>query len=183
MKLIWKLVLPLPALAAALYAVSSQLPAQMQATHSVVVGLSPEQVYPYLNNPMQWPKWSALNKAADPTIIYLFGGPVTGTGARLQWSSDKLGNGSLKLTTTSPTAVAYVQRESSLADSVFGEFILVQDSAGTSITWRQTSALGTSPVAKLTGVYKQYKKQQEVEQGLLGLQTLLTQHSKSSALK
>ncbi|MBF9255567.1 SRPBCC family protein [Pontibacter sp. 172403-2] len=184
MKLIWKMVLPLPVLAAAFCGIAYRLPTQVQAEHRVVLRVSPEQVYPYLNNPMEWPKWSALSKAADPSIIYLYGGPMTGVGARMQWSGDKLGDGSLQLTaSTSPNSIAYVQRETSLPDSVFGEFTLTPATGGTEVTWRQTSAIGTNPLDRYVGLYRQYKKQQEVEQGLEGLKMLVLQNAKRSASK
>ncbi|WP_242919131.1 SRPBCC family protein [Pontibacter liquoris] len=184
MKLIWKLVLPLPVIAAALYGVSYRLPAQMLVEHRVELGVSPEQVYPYLNNPMEWPKWSSLNKAADPTIIYLYGGPMAGVGARMQWSGDKSGEGKLQLTeSTSPSTLAYVQSESGMPDSVFGEFNLEPTKEGTALTWRQTSAIGTNPLDRYKGLYHTYKKQQEVEQGLAGLKTLLQDNSKRRAAR
>jgi len=182
MKLIWKLVLPLPVLAAAFCGIAYRLPTQLQAEHRVVLRVSPEQVYPYLNNPMEWPKWSALSKAADPSIIYLYGGPMAGVGARMQWSGDKLGDGNMQLTASaSPSSIAYVQHETSLPDSVFGEFTLAPAYGGTEVIWRQKSAIGTNPMARLIGLYKQYRKQQEVEQGLAGLKMLVLQNTKRRA--
>jgi len=102
----------------------------------------------------------------------------------MQWSGDKVGDGNLQLTaSTSPSSIAYVQHETNLPDSVFGEFTLAPATGGTEVTWRQKSAIGTNPVARFIGLYKQYKKQQEVEQGLEGLRMLVLQNTKRSAAK
>ncbi|WP_347158750.1 SRPBCC family protein [Pontibacter chitinilyticus] len=184
MKLVWKIILPLPVLAATLFAASFRLPAQVHVEHRVVLAAAPEQVYPYLNNPTEWPKWSFLSKTADPTVIHLYGGPTTGVGARMQWSGDKVGDGKLQLTESiSPSSVVYVQSETGLPGNILGEFRLTPVQGGTEVVWRQSAEVGTNIWDKYKGLYQQHKKQQEVEQGLTGLKTLLQNNSKRRAAK
>ncbi|RAU83331.1 SRPBCC family protein [Pontibacter arcticus] len=183
MRLLFKVLAPsLLFLGGAAFIAVDYLPEQIEIKKQLVVGADPEQVYTYLQNPTDWPHWSALGKAHDPSVIHLYGGPRTGSGARMQWSGDKLGNGHLVLNeTTSPALLTYTQLTNGDTDSTFGVFILTEVKGGTQINWSQRMQLEPTKLAKLKGVLRKYKMEQQQEQGLLGLKTLLLENSKKRA--
>ncbi|WP_276495938.1 SRPBCC family protein [Pontibacter litorisediminis] len=167
------LALPLGA-AAAVFGAAYFLPSEIEVQQSVYLQQPPEVIYPYLNNPTEWGHWSVLNKENDPSMIHLYGGPLQGKGARLQWSGDRVGEGQLILTeSTQPGTIAYRQNNADDTTSVLGTFTLMPARGGTQLVWRQHSVLQQSPLAKLRGVLQKYKMQQDMTQGLQGLQQLV----------
>lgn len=185
MKLLFKVLLPLPVLlAAAAGAAYYLLPAELEVQQTIVLQAPPEEVYALLDNPMEWQKWSVLNKQEDPSLIHLYGGPMAGTGARMQWSGDRVGNGQVVFTESiSPSSLSYRQSENGAAENILGSFTLAPVAGGTQVVWRQQAAVGQNPWQKLLGAVQKYRKQDEVEKGLLGLKTLLLNNSKKKAAK
>lgn len=185
MKLLLKVLLPLPLLlAAAAGAAYYLLPTKLEVQQRIVLQAPPEEVYALLDNPMQWEKWSVLNKQEDPSMIHLYGGPMAGTGARMQWSGDRVGNGLIVFTESiSPSSLTYKQSENSATQSIEGSFTLAPVAGGTQVVWRQHAAVGENPWERLLGAVQKFRKQDEVEKGLLGLKTLLLNNSKKKAVK
>ena len=185
MKLLLKVLLPVPLLLAASAGASYLLlPTQLEVQQSIVVEAPPEEVYALLENPMLWEKWSVLNKGADPSLIHLYGGPMSGAGARMQWSGDRVGNGLLVFTeSTSPSSLTYKQSEHNTANTVEGMITLAPVAGGTQVVWRQQAAVGQSPWERVLGAVQKYRRQREVEQGLLGLKTFFLNNSKKNTAK
>ncbi len=160
------------------------LPTQLDVQQSIVLKASPEEVYTLLDNPTQWERWSVRNKLTDPSMIHLYGGPMTGTGARMQWSGDRVGNGQLVfLESTRPSQLTYIQNESSVVKHIQGSFTLAPVAGGTQVVWRQQADIGTNPWARVRGMMEQYRMQEEVNKGLLSLKTLLEDKEQKKAVK
>ena len=169
----------LVAFVAAVFGLSYLLPAQVQLEQSLMLNATPEQVYSLLNNPMEWEKWSPVNKTADPTMIRLFGGPMTGVGAKMKWSGDDVGNGELELTeSTASASVAYKEHMTDDATTLEGRFVLTAVEGGTAVYWTQKAHLEDKPLARLKGLWLKYKKKNELEKGLQGLKSSLDSGTK-----
>lgn len=182
MKLLRIALLSLLLLTAAVFGFSFLLPTQVDVQQTTLLQAPPEEVYPYLNNPTEWEHWSVLSKKYDPSIIHLYGGPLEGKGTRLQWSGDKAGNGNLHFVESiSPSTIVYQQTEKGALAGIRGSFILTPTAEGTRLSWRQQAFIGTTPLARLQGVLRKYKMQQELEQGIAGLQTLLQSKKKKTS--
>ncbi|PRY12011.1 polyketide cyclase/dehydrase/lipid transport protein [Pontibacter ummariensis] len=180
-KLKYLVLITLPLVLAVLLGATYLLPTVLLIEHAAVLEAEPEEVYPLLSNPMEWEKWSVRNKTEDPTMIHLYGGPMAGVGARMQWSGDKVGNGQLIFTEeTSPSALTYLQTEESDTNQITGTFTLAATRGGTKIVWRQQANYGTSPLNRVKGLLLRYKRERELEAGLAGLKTLLKNNSKKS---
>ncbi|MFD2999191.1 SRPBCC family protein [Pontibacter toksunensis] len=184
MKLLSFVLLFLLLLTAALAGASFLLPTQLEVRQSMVLPATPEEVYAHLVNPMEWEKWTVVNKQTDPSMIYLYGGPMAGTGARMQWSGDKVGNGKVVFTESiSPSSLLYIENAEDDTSRLQGSFILTAVEGGTEVTWLQQATFGEKPWERLSCLMKSYKKQDEAEKGLLGLKVLLMNNSKKKALK
>ncbi|RDV14013.1 hypothetical protein DXT99_17080 [Pontibacter diazotrophicus] len=184
MKLITIVISTLLVLTAALAGALYQLPTQLEVQQSIVLNASSEEVYTYLNNPMEWEKWTVLNKQTDPSMIYLYGGPMAGTGARMQWSGDRVGNGQVVFTgSTSPTSLLYLESDDADTSRLHGSFTLTEVEGGTELVWRQEAVYGENPWDRVICLLRTYRKQDEAEKGLLGLKTLILSNSKKKALK
>lgn len=184
MKLLTIVFLSLLILSAVLAGASYLLPTQLEVRQSIVLAAPPEEVYAHLNNPVEWEKWTVLNKQADPSMIYLYGGPMEGTGARMQWSGDKVGNGQIIFTeNTSPSSLLYLESGGDDTSRLQGSFSLEPVAGGTELVWRQQAAYGDKPWDRVYCMLRTYKKREEAEKGLLGLKTLLLNNSKKKAFK
>lgn len=171
MKLLRIILIAVPAGAAAILGASYFLPSEIEVEQSVFLLQSPDEVYPILNNPVEWQHWSVLNKQNDPSMINLYGGPVYGKGARLQWSGDKVGDGQLVFTeSVQPSSILYRQTQPADTSAIRGTFELAPREGGTQLSWRQQTTLAHNPIARLQGVLQKYKMQQEVARGLQGIQ-------------
>ncbi|MCC9137392.1 SRPBCC family protein [Pontibacter silvestris] len=160
------------------------LPNQCVVEQVVVLKAPPEEVYAFINNPAEWPKWTILNKKTDPSVIHLYAGPMQGKGARMQWSGDKVGNGQLIITeSTNPYSITYVQKEEGGEDTTRGEFVLQQVNRGTMVHWKQRTPLADNPLGRVQGAIRKYKKQNELQQSLQGLNNLISNNSKRRASK
>lgn len=184
MKVLIIVLLSLLVLLAGLGGASYLLPSQLEVRQSIVLDASPDEVYAHLNNPMDWEKWTVLNKQHDPTMIYLYGGPMAGAGARMQWSGDMVGNGQVVFTESiSPSSLVYLELDDHDTSKIQGSFSLAAVTGGTEVVWRQHAAYGETPWGRIHCLLKTYRKQDEAEKGLLGLKTLLLNNSKKKALK
>lgn len=184
MKLTIKILLALLILVVAALGASYQLPKQCIAEKTILVKGTPDEVYAYLDNPTEWQRWSAWNKAYDPTMIQLFGGPMRGSGARITWNGDKIGSKQMVLTNSlSPSQLTYEVTQDKEATKTLGSFELKETTQGTLVQWREHTDLEDSPVGLVKGAWKKYTTDAEMEQSLLGLKTLVQQNSKRRATR
>lgn len=184
MKLTIKMLLALLVLVGAAVGMTYKLPKQCIAEKSIVVRASADQVFAYLENPTEWQRWSAWNKAYDPTMIQLFGGPMRGSGARITWNGDKIGRKFMVFTNSlSPSQLVYEVTHDEQEHKTQGSFELKETKQGTLVHWKEQTMLHDSPIDLIKGAWKQYKSDTEMEQGLLGLKTLVQQNSKKSATR
>ncbi len=185
MKLLRIILLAFVLLAIALIGIAYQLPLQIEVEQSIVLEAHPEQVFKLLENPAEWEKWSAINTTDDPTMIRMYGGPMLGAGARMQWSGDKVGNGEIMFTeSTKPLYLSYKQVDNEFTSPVTGSFNL-QPTAKTNTTllWKQTAIIKDEPLARLFGVWQKYNKQEELEESLLRLKSALINLNSNPAFK
>lgn len=158
---------------AAVYFGSFLLPGSYEVSRAIVIKAEPEQVFPYLNNPTQWEKWNAWNKAYDPSMIRLYGGPMAGKGASQQWHGDKLGMVQMHFTeSTPPSQLYYKQLTKGDPFETIGIFSLEPVEAGTKVVWHQKARLADGPYERYKGFFRKLRTEQEAEQSLLALQTL-----------
>ncbi len=168
---------------AAIYGAAYFLPNRYEISQTQLIDAAPEQVFSYLNNPTEWPKWTVWTKQNDPTLIHMYGGPLAGVGARQSWSGDEMGESEIVFTqSTSPSILAYDQTSSDESRNQ-GTFTLEEASGGTQLSWVQVTELPDKPLAKLAGVWQKYKTEQELKQSLLNLKDLMHQNNIKRASK
>lgn len=149
------------------------LPDSYEVSRSIVIDAKAEQVFPYLNNPTQWEQWNAWNKAYDPTMIRLYGGPMAGTGASQQWNGDKLGQVQMHFTeSTPPSQLYYKQQTKGELYETVGIFSLEPVTEGTRVVWHQKARIEDTPLERYKGFFRKMRVEQETEQSLLALKGL-----------
>lgn len=183
MKLLLKICVAVCAvIAVALIGLSYKLPRQAFVSQSIELDAAPDKVFPYLNNPTDWPRWSPWNKTYDPSVIYLYGGPLTGTGARQSWNGDKTGNWQMVFTNASaPDSLTYDLKEAGKATVTKGVFILELTATGTKLTWQQTTPVEDTMLELYKAAWQNYKTEQQVQQGLQNLKALVSDTKQNTA--
>ncbi len=82
------------------------IPNDVNVRRSIEINATPEQIHYYVDNLEQWPKWGPW-ATMDPTMKTTIGEIKSGVGASQSWKGEG-GNGSLKITSSSPEkGVAY----------------------------------------------------------------------------
>jgi len=184
MKLLLRITVVLVVLAAGLFWFSTMLPSKIDVRQSIVIGAKPAQIFPYLNNPTDWKNWTAWNKNYDPSVIYMYGGPQSGVGARQNWSGDITGNWQMVFTESiAPDSLAYELTQQNNPVITNGSFMLEQKGDSTQVTWQQTTPLDDNAVALYKGAWQKIKTEKEILTGLQNLQTLVTSTTKANAAK
>lgn len=185
MKLLIKVFLSLLIIVAAFVTVAYfSLPKKSEIKLSIYIDATPEQIYPFINNPTEWEHWSAWNKTKDPTIIHMYGGPWSGAGASHRWSGDKTGNSMMVFKESiSPSSLQYEQTQDSSPHKTIGSFELEEVAGRTRVVWHQVTPFENTPMAVLMGNWRKQKTEEELTESLRGLQTLVSKNTLKRAAK
>ena len=143
-----RLVLGVVALAGIFAAVALGLPPHVTVARSVVINAPESAIFPYLNNLHQFGNWSPWT-ARDPQLAVSYGGPESGQGARVTWTSKKpsIGSGSMEINETQPN------RHIDLAVNFNGlegtsSYDIVPSGSGSKVTWTFGYDSGTNPLRR-----------------------------------
>ncbi|GGG30769.1 SRPBCC family protein [Pontibacter amylolyticus] len=158
------------------------LPDSYEVRRSILINAKPEQVFTYLNNPTKWEEWNAWNKEYDPTMIRLYGGPITGKGAHQEWIGDRVGTVKVHFTeSTPPNELYYKQLTKGEEFETIGIFSLEPQEDGTRVVWLQKARVADDLYNKYKGFFRKLKSEAETEQSLLTLKTLLDPAAKEDS--
>jgi uncharacterized protein YndB with AHSA1/START domain len=143
-----RLVFGVVALAGIFATVAVGLPSHVTVTRSVVINAPESAIFPYLNDLHQFGDWAPWT-VRDPQLALSYGGPQTGKGARVTWSSTvpSIGAGSMEITDSQPNrridlAVNFNGLEGTSAYDV------VPSGSGSKVTWSFGYESGTSPLKR-----------------------------------
>ena len=147
-----KLLLGLVVLLALLVGGAYLLPREISVTRTAQLPAPPEVIFPILDTPSEWPRWSPWN-ARDPDLEIIYSGPPAGVGATWSWKSAKEGNGSMTLTESIPSVrVAYSLTIEGMGPPSPGDFVLAPTGEGTVVQWSMTADMGNSPIGRWLGL-------------------------------
>lgn len=143
-----RLILGTGALAVIFAAVAFGLPSHVTVARSVVVNAPESAIFPYLNNLHQFKEWSPWS-ARDPQLALSYGGPESGQGARVTWTSKKpsIGTGSMEINASQPN------RRIELAVNFNGlegtsSYDIVPSGSGSKVTWTFGHESGSNPLER-----------------------------------
>ncbi|MGE3528475.1 MAG: SRPBCC family protein [Methyloceanibacter sp.] len=143
-----RLVLGTAALAGIFAAVALGLPSHVTVSRSVVINAPESAIFPYLNNLHQFPDWSPFS-ARDPQLAVSYGGPESGQGARVTWSSKKpaIGAGSMEISETQPSRhIDLVVNYNGLDGT--SSYDIAPSGAGSKVTWTFGYESGSNPLKR-----------------------------------
>lgn len=172
MKVLKYLAIGLIAVVALAFAGSFFLSDKAHAERSIVIDRPPATVYALLDNYRRFNEWSPWADL-DPETKYEFGGPESGVGAKMSWTSQQpsVGSGSQSITAVKPgerveTALDFGDQGQALA-----YFQLTPEGQGTRVAWGFNSDL-KGPIERLFGLFLPNLIGADYEKGLGRLKTL-----------
>ncbi len=135
-------------LGALLYA-SMQSP-DFSVQRSTVIHAPADSLYARFATPRTWARWSAWTAKADTSLRYAYQGPDSGPGAIMNFTSLRMGNGSLRISSAVPgREVRYELGLTGTEMVVHGQVTLEPVPEGTRVTWRDSGTMGKSLFMRL----------------------------------
>ena len=143
-----RLVLGTASLAGIFAAVALGLPSHVTVSRSVVINAPESAIFPYLNNLHRFEDWSPW-KARDPQLAVSYGGPESGQGARVTWSSKKpsIGTGSMEISETQPSRRIDLVVNFNGLDGT-SSYDVVPSGSGSKVIWTFGYDSGTNPLKR-----------------------------------
>jgi hypothetical protein len=139
-------------LGALIYASTQSPDFAVQGT--TVIGAPADSLYARFATPRTWARWSAWTTRVDSSLRYAYEGPETGTGAVMKFTSQRMGNGSLRIGAVAPgREVNYDLAIVGFETKLHGKVTLEPAPEGTRITWRDSGSLGQSLLVRLLKPY------------------------------
>ncbi|MCU0635827.1 MAG: SRPBCC family protein [Gemmatimonadaceae bacterium] len=167
-----KLLIGLVVVVIALAGIGMLLPRSITVTRSTTINATPEQVFPLIASPREWPRWSAWNKR-DPNMTITYSGPAAGAGAKWDWKSESQGDGSMVFTeANAPTSASFELTIVGMGPPSTGTFRLTPSGGSTTLEWTMTSDMGAGPVGRWFGLYFPSMLRKDFDEGLAGVKQL-----------
>lgn len=157
------------ALLVVLLAVGFALPGTWAAERSAILTAPPSAVFPLLDAPEAWRRWTAW-----PDSGLVPEGPQRGVGARLTWDDPELGDGSFEIIEVVPgRAVRYAVRVQGGSMHTDGTFSLAAEAGGTRVTWREEGDFGWNPLMGYWALFMERAQGRELEKALGRLEAMV----------
>jgi len=155
-----------------LIGVAFVLPSTIHVERSAVIKASPEEVFSVINDLTRFNEWSAWAEM-DPNMKYTLDGAPTGVGAKMSWSSDKMGSGSQVIIESEPFKRIKTKLDFGSSGPAFATFTLDAVEGGTRIVWSLDSEIGMNPVERFVGLMMDSWVGKDYERGLEKLKLLV----------
>jgi len=145
------------------------LPSSWEAEATLVIPAPPAAVYPLLDSPEGWQRWTPWPESGVQRS-----GVTRGGGATLSWDDPELGAGSFTIVSaTENQRVDYAVRVDEGDMRTDGTLTLAPEGAGTRVQWREEGDLGWNPLMGYWALSLSRAQSEELAKGLERLRTLV----------
>ncbi len=166
-----KILIGVVALLILLVGVSYLFPRHITVTRTAQLASAPDVIFPLVETPAEWPKWSPWNKR-DPNMQITFSGPPAGQGAKWAWTSESEGDGEMVITKSVPSVVMDFELTIvGMGPPSTGGFRLAPNAQGTMVEWTMTADMGNSPIGRWFGLMMPSMLSKDFDDGLAALDT------------
>ena len=173
MKILLRLALAAVLLVALLVGVGFVLPASYAVSRSLDFTSPPEKIWPLLDDPRAWARWTIWNKR-DPAMKMRYAGPASGVGAEWAWASETEGNGRMRFVAAeAPHRLTYVLEFVDFDGGTNqGTLTLAPQAGGTRVTWAMQGEMGRNPISRWFGLFMDRLVGPDFDDGLARLRGL-----------
>ncbi len=155
------------------------LPQHAHVQRETVIAATPEQVFSIANDLSREADWSPWMKM-DPDSKVTFDGPGKGVGAKMAWTSAKLGNGSMTITESTPFTEIKEALDFGGAPAT-AAFTFAPADGGTKVVWSLDTDAGMNPISRYFGLMLDSMVGKDYEAGLANLKALAESDAKAAA--
>jgi uncharacterized protein YndB with AHSA1/START domain len=144
------------------------LPGTWAAERSIEIGAPPEGVFPLLDAPDAWRRWTQW-----PDTGIVAEGPARGPGSRLAWNDRELGEGSFEIVEAeSPARLSYTVAVQGGSMRTTGTMRLEPIAGGVLVHWREEGDFGWNPLMGYWARAMERAQGTEMEKSLSRLKAL-----------
>lgn len=164
--------------------ISAFLSPKSHLERSAVIKAPAAAVFEQVNtikNTNAWQPWGMQ----DPNLKVSYEGPESGVGAKMNWESEKLGNGSQWIIeSTQDKHVKVGMQFADFGGTYSGEINLEPAEGGTKVTWTydgdvSNTGMATSVMGKFMGLFINGALGKDYEQGLNNLKVLVEKNAQT----
>ena len=174
MVIIKRILIGIVALLVLFFVVGFLLPREVYVERSVKIDASPQQVFAMVNDFRQFNRWQPWHQI-DPTTRYVFEGPATGAGARMNWYSDhpEVGDGMQEILLSEPYSRVRAALDFGTGGLAHADYLVDATDGGSILTWTLESDMGGNPLGRYVGLMMDGMIGPAYEQGLGKLKEIL----------
>lgn len=149
------------------------IPKDYTVERSITINAQPAEVYPFVVDLKEWPKWGVWFKR-DPNMTLNYSGPDRAIGMRSQWTSATEGNGEMEITQLEHNKrVIYRLYFPDFDMGSTGEVVISEVDSGTQVTWTDKGSVDNNPVNRFFVLFIDDLIGPDFEMGLENLKTLV----------
>ena len=146
------------------------IPPRYRVERSVVIQAEPQAIFPLVNNLKQWEEWTPWDTELDPSLKREYEGPAEGVGAKMSWTGEKLGNGSVSLIDSNPQkGIGYSLDFDAGAHKSEGKIAFTPSGGGTEVKWTNEGDVGLNPINRYCSLVMGRMMGPDFEKGLARL--------------
>jgi uncharacterized protein YndB with AHSA1/START domain len=169
-----RILLAAAALVVALVGIAYLLPRNVHVERSIEIAAPPSAVFAMLNGFARFNEFSPWAQY-DPNAKYLYRGPSTGVGARLEWSGDPktVGKGSQEIIAVEPDRLVHIALDFGVQGRGEARWLIEESGEGSQVTWAFDTDVGWNPVSRYFGLFFDRWIGADYEKGLAKLKDIL----------
>ena len=174
MVIIKRILIGIVALLVLFFVVGFLLPRDVYVERSVEIDASPQQVFAMVNDFQQFNRWQPWHQI-DPETRYVFEGPDTGAGSRMNWYSDhpNVGDGMQEILLSEPYSRVRAALDFGTGGLAYADYLIDVTDGGSVLTWTLESDMGGNPLGRYVGLMMDGMIGPAYEQGLGKLKEIL----------
>ena len=157
-------------------------PAQYHVERSQMIAAPADVAFDQVDTLKTWSSWSPWEKM-DPAIEKSYSGPEHGVGAAYQWSSQKVGKGTMTITESTPAKQVALDLHfiAPFENTAHATFSFAPAAEGTNVTWAMDG--NNNFMGKFFGMFMDMDKMlgKNFEDGLADLKTIAEAATKKKA--
>ena len=134
MKILKIIIIVFAIIIAAFLIIAALLPKQFHVEQSIEIDRPVEFAFNEVNTLRNWENWSPFDDE-DSEMKHLYKGPASGVGAESIWESEKQGNGSMKISESTPFKKIVTDLDFGEQGTASGYFNFTEEDGKTTVRW------------------------------------------------
>ena len=176
MRVLRALLVALVLIAVVVLAAGLFLPRTVHVERAVVIDASPAAVYDVVSSMRRFNEWSPWLER-DPNARYEYGGPDSGVGSRMSWSSEQsdVGSGSQEIVAVVPERSVTTRLDFGAEGQADAQIVIEPQGSASKVTWSFGANFEDDYLGRYFGVMMDGLLGPDYEKGLANLKRVVEQ--------